>query len=250
VKNEHLLTHGRRNRCGEKLGILTVLHPTTVKPYLKVKRHLYWLCSCECGNKLELPSDAMYESHYSSCGCRKGLKTHGMSRTKEHECWKSMKARCYNENNKNYAHYGARGIKVFDQWVDDFVSFYEHIGPIPKDGKKYTLDRINTYGDYEPNNVRWVEQKYQCRNLSKNTKNNTGKSGVSTRVDNGIKSFVAAWRDLNGKCKSKQFSTRKYGDELARFLAEETRSLAIEYLNNNGAGYTERHGLSLEEISS
>lgn len=250
MKNEHLLTYGRRNRAGDKLGILTVLYPTEIKPYRGLMRHLYWLCKCECGNKIELPSDMMYESKYSSCGCKKGFRTHGMSNTKEYQAWLSMKARCCNKNNKNYKHYGGRGIKVCGEWVDNFLSFYDHIGKAPSDGRVYTVDRINTYEDYKPNNVRWVEQKYQCRNLSRNRKNKTGKSGISNRVDNGIKSFVASWHGLDGRCKSKQFSCKKYGEELARFLAEETRDLAIEYLNNNGAGYTERHGLSLDEISS
>ncbi|MNF97457.1 AP2 domain protein [compost metagenome] len=69
---------------------------------------------------------------------------------------------------------------------------------------------------------------------------------VKTKNGNYVQRYVASWRDLNGKVRTKCFSVNVYGDELAEFLACEYRSHQIELLNLQGAGYTERHGKSKE----
>ena len=48
---------------------------------------------------------------------------HGMKKTKIYYSWSAMKERCSNPNNKSYKRYGARGIKVCEEWLD-FKSFY------------------------------------------------------------------------------------------------------------------------------
>ena len=58
--------------------------------------------------------------------------------------------------------YGGKGIKVCDTWQYSFDAFAADMGPHP--GKGLTLDRINTYGNYEPGNCRWTDMKTQNRN--------------------------------------------------------------------------------------
>lgn len=36
-----------------------------------------------------------------------------------------MKIRCYDKNNRNYSKYGQKGIKVCDEWKNNFINFYE-----------------------------------------------------------------------------------------------------------------------------
>ena len=54
--------------------------------------------------------------------------------------------------------------------------------------------------------------------------------------------WVAHWYELDGKSKSKRFGVKVYGDENAFILAWEYRKKMIKLLNDNGAGYTDRHG--------
>ena len=51
--------------------------------------------------------------------------THGLSKTRLYSILRNMKQRCYNPNNPRYNVYGAIGIKVCDEWLNDFKSFYD-----------------------------------------------------------------------------------------------------------------------------
>lgn len=76
-----------------------------------------------------------------------------------------MKQRCYNLNHKDYKYYGGRGIKVYSKWKNSFSEFYKYIGPRPS--AKYSLDRIDNNGNYEPGNVQWATRTRQVRNRRK-----------------------------------------------------------------------------------
>lgn len=81
------------------------------------------------------------------------------------------------------------------------------------------------------------------RNRKRQVNNKTGLSGVSI-VSNGKGKFYvsASWKTLEGKTKQKCFSIEKLGESLALEMAKEYRNKAIEEINSQGAGYTERHG--------
>jgi hypothetical protein len=81
--------------------------------------------------------------------------------------WCAMKERCNNPHNKCYGIYGARGIKVCKEWSDSFASFNEWaIANGYQEG--LTIDRIDTNGNYCPENCRWVTTAQQNRNYSRN----------------------------------------------------------------------------------
>jgi len=84
---------------------------------------------------------------------------HGMYNSPEYKHWIWMKNRCNCEKR-----YLDRGITVHPEWVNNFMAFYEHIGPKPVDGKRYTVDRIDNDGNYEPGNVRWATFSQQNSN--------------------------------------------------------------------------------------
>lgn len=72
-----------------------------------------------------------------------------------------MLYRCYDENNKSYKNYGARGIGVDPSWLL-FENFYRDMGE--PENKNLSLDRINNNGNYEKNNCKWSTSNEQQRN--------------------------------------------------------------------------------------
>lgn len=76
-----------------------------------------------------------------------------------------MHTRCENENRECYPYYGGRGIKVCDNWSgnDGFFHFYKWS---MENGytDDLTIDRIDSDGNYEPNNCRWATMEVQVQN--------------------------------------------------------------------------------------
>lgn len=82
--------------------------------------------------------------------------------TRLYRIWNNMKNRCYNPNNLRYKDYGGRGITVCPEWLGDFARFAEDVGE-PAD-PRFSLDRIDNDGNYEPGNVRWADSITQASN--------------------------------------------------------------------------------------
>lgn len=134
----------------------------------RVDNRIISLWVCDCGNLTKKPRCRVITGRIKSCGCttkqlrRDSAVKHGMKYTKEYNTWASIKARCHNKNNKNYARYGANGINVCEEWQKNFQAFLDHLGLSPS--KRHQIDRIDTRGNYEPGNVRWATPSEQCRN--------------------------------------------------------------------------------------
>ena len=120
----------------------------------------------------------------------KGAEINAKARTNrnvELEAWRGMKRRCYDPKRKDFVHYGARGIRVCERWLNSFDDFLADVGPRP--GRGLSLDRIDVNGNYEPGNVRWATQTEQTRNLR--TRNRI------ITVD-GVSMCLAAWAEKTG----------------------------------------------------
>ena len=154
---------------GQKFDRLTVIK------YCGVRNHVaYWLCKCDCGNTLMVRGSSLRNGNTRSCGClQRELSTqrlflHGESKSRLHNVWVCMMRRCHNPNLPAYRWYGARGIKVCDDWHEyknfkewALLSGYDDNAP----QGVCTLDRIDNNGDYEPSNCRWVTIQEQIRNM-------------------------------------------------------------------------------------
>ena len=73
-----------------------------------------------------------------------------------------MKDRCYNPNSKSYHRYGGRGIKVCDEWLNDFSAF-ESWALSNGYSPELKLDRVDNDGDYCPENCEFVTNKKNCQ---------------------------------------------------------------------------------------
>lgn len=92
-------------------------------------------------------------------------------------------------------------------------------------------------------NLRKVDHPTNMRNCKMRIDNKTGVCGVFKFLSrHGSDYFSAIWKDLTGKQKSKSFSSTKYGYAEAFRLACVHRAKMIEELNEQGAGYSKRHG--------
>jgi hypothetical protein len=127
------------------------------------------VCRCVCDNVVEILRTNFLSGRTKSCGCRRSevsrenRLTHGMSKTSLYACWRSMKTRCYNRNHRAYPWYGAKGIQVCTEWLDDFSQFCRDMGPTYFPSA--TLDRLKNEEDYSANNCQWLTKSDNSKKL-------------------------------------------------------------------------------------
>ncbi|MBO4736516.1 MAG: hypothetical protein J5614_09010 [Paludibacteraceae bacterium] len=203
----HLLRNGHVRSCGclvddtftsnlvgRKFGRLTVL---SRDPNRSGKDRVLWLCECSCENKtrVSVPTYRLTTGVTRSCGCLQE-ETRVLANTKyssdvERKLrakFNDMKMRCYNKNRPSYERYGAKGVTICDEWLDDPMKFIRwsldhgyHEG--------LSIDRFpDRHGPYAPWNCRYVGDIQQAEN----------KDSTTMLTVLGIEKSVHAWNSFLG----------------------------------------------------
>lgn len=207
------------NLIGETFNRLVVV---SEEPSVNYRR--FFLCLCICGQVTKVSMSHLKTGHTQSCGCifkenpprlRHGHNRKG-NRTPLYHVWDQMLARCQNPNSTTFHKYGACGIKVHPSWQDSSVFIEWALKNGYSDG--LTIDRKNTYGNYEPENCRWITPVAQGVNKKISTKNTSGFSGVSPKGNKWVARIT-----VNGLRKN-----------LGTFLSpEEANSARLRYIKEN-----------------
>lgn len=186
-----------------------------------------WRAKCECGTVRVISGKSLRRGHSKSCGCLKRenivkrLTTHGLSHTRDHIVWMSMKDRCYNQNGEHYKNYGGRGITVCDRWLygtkemHALTCFVTDMGPRPT--SKHTLERVDNDKGYGPDNCKWATRHEQRCNTRSNRRITAfgrtdvvtnfahaygiGKDTLAARLNAGMKPETALTLPV-GQCRS------------------------------------------------
>lgn len=102
-----------------------------------------------------------------------------------------MLLRCYDKEDKDYRFWGAKGITICDEWLNDRKKF-EDWALANGYAENLTIDRIDCKGPYSPDNCRWITR-------SENAKWNSHANHITV---NGITDTGRGWSKRLGKGKN------------------------------------------------
>ena len=173
---------------------------------------------------------------------RKQKEKHGYTGTRIYDIWRHMRNRCNNPNADNYCHYGARGIKVCDEWNNSAKAFIEWA--LSHDyADNLTIDRIDVNGNYAPENCQWITLERQ-QQIHRNR--------LNEYTINGKTQCLAAWcRDYK-----QDYGTithrLKQGMSIEEALNKETKakaySITINGITKNLKAWCKEYNISEDAV--
>ena len=134
--------------------------------HINKQNRAYWICRCRlCDTEKPISSSSLIRG--DSTKCRKCATR--LSHTMEYShdpvkiIFKGMKQRCYNPNTHSYKNYGARGITICDEWLNNPNSFYMWAYDNGY-SQGLSIERIDVSMGYYPENCKFISKSDQSKN--------------------------------------------------------------------------------------
>lgn len=165
-----------------------------------------WLCRCDCGTEREVMTNHLVRGTSKSCGCTPHTVAEPRSEHPLYGTWCNIVQRCTNPNNPQYRDYGARGIRMCDEWRADFLQFVADMGEKPT--PVHTVERKDNDKGYGPDNCEWADRTAQNRNTRRNhlvLYNGRLMPLVEACELSGVNYGTAKWRLRNGRTEEEAF---------------------------------------------
>lgn len=143
---------------------------------------------------------------------------------REYRIWKAMKARCYSPS-IDHGIYKKANIQVCERWKYSFDNFINDMGKAPTG---YSIDRINNFGDYCPENCRWADNFDQAKNKS-STKLYVI-NGESKCLKDIAKDYHIKYTTLYNRIFRNGFSIEEAIDPNFEQIARNKRNLTSQYV--------------------
>lgn len=183
---------------GNRYGSLVVMAEQDRKPHKNSRPTRYFSCKCDCGGVHGASLANLRSGKVISCGC-KSSRHYGYG-TRIYRIWRGIVQRCTISTYAPYKNYGARGIKVCEDWLEfkKFRAWAMSSGY----ADALSIDRVDNNGHYEPSNCRWATPAEQARNKRSNVVIcYKGKPHIATELAMklGVKYTTLLYRHYNHK---------------------------------------------------
>lgn len=208
---------------GQRFGTLTAIEMVGSDS----KNRALWKCVCDCGAIVIKLGSELRSGHIKSCGNRsKHAIKHGGYKDRLFKVYTSIKQRCCNPNYFQYKDYGGRGIAICQAWLNDYGAFHDWAYSngyteeiLPNGINKWTIERIDVNGNYEPDNCTFIttqEQQFNKRDNVILTYKGETKTATEWARELGISPNVIWARVKNGWSVEETLETPKLNSSSAR----------------------------------
>lgn len=185
---------------GDKFKRLTVIKEAERGKYNEIR----YLCLCDCGSFCTIKRSSIISDRTGSCGClRRELHavnakirntTHGLSKHPLFNVWRGIKKRCYSKTYQNYRLYGERGVRMCEEWFNDFIPFYDWC---MANGWRKGLQIDKDIIPYKLGTPPLLYSPEMCSIVTPSQNNNSRRGNVYAEI-NGVIKTAAEWGQITG----------------------------------------------------